>query len=154
GYRWLCAALNPAVLYEEAGRVESYNVMYADDQRQVVLQSTLWHPSLPYALSALTKDPRGADPTLIGAAVRTILPTQHPDGHWPNPDGSAGIWVWSVWPFLDGLCDFLRQNPVRSADRVSWISNEAVLIWRGSDRALSVWRILGQVARRGVAARP
>ena len=59
--------------------------------------------------------------------------------------------MWSVWPFLDGLCDFLRQTPVRSADQVSWISKEAVLIRRGSDRTLSVWRILVQVARHGIA---
>jgi hypothetical protein len=144
GFDWLQAHVQTVGLYDDSARTESYNVTYSDNDRPVTWQNAVWHPSLPYTLSALVRHPDGASSDLIGAAVNRILESQSSDGRWPNADGSADISVWSVWPFVDALSDFVRRSPVHNNDRITLLADNAILIRPGSASAGSlahlVWR--------------
>lgn len=141
GFHWLQTHVDTAAIYDDTARVESYNVSYIKGQRTVTWQNSVWHPSLPFVLAALVRHPAGADPNLIVAAVHKIVNSQSADGRWPNADGAAGISVWSVWPFIDALSDFLQKTPVRGADRVTWLSSNSIMIRRGSDASKSLARL-------------
>jgi hypothetical protein len=141
GFQWLQAQAYVSGAFDDSARIESYNISYSDDGHSVVWQNAIWHPSLPFILSALVRHPTGADPTLIGAVVERIIGFQSADGRWPNADGGDGISVWSVWPFVDALNDFIRVSPVRNADRVTILSADAILIRRGKDKSASLARL-------------
>ena len=140
GFEWLHGHLDTSVLHDSA-RVESYNVSYVDGERTSTWQNSVWHPSLPYALAALVRHPNGGDPALIAAAVQRIVSSQSSDGRWTNADGAAGISVWSVWPYLDALSDFVQKTPIRGTDRVTWLPTNSILIRRNGDRSISVARL-------------
>lgn len=142
GFDWLQAYVQTAGLYDDSARTESYNVTYQDDDHSVTWQNAVWHPSLPYALSALLRHPDGADSKLIATAVNRILESQSSDGRWPNVDGSAGISVWSVWPFVDALSDFVHRSPVRSDDLITLLSHNVILIRHGSASSGSLARLV------------
>ena len=142
GFNWLQAHVQTAGLYDDSARTESYNVTYQDNDRPVTWQNAVWHPSLPFALSALIRHPDGADSRLIATAVNRILKSQSTDGRWPNADGSAGISVWSVWPFVDALSDFVRRSPVHRDDRITLLSHNSILIRRGSASSASLARLV------------
>jgi Prenyltransferase and squalene oxidase repeat len=141
GFGWLQVNANTEGLYDDSARTESYNVSYNDGSQAVTWQNAVWHPSLPYTLSALVRHPDGGDPRLIRAAVSRILTSQSAEGRWPNADGSAGISVWSVWPFIDALSDFIHRSPVHSNDRITLLSESSILIRRGPDASASLARL-------------
>jgi hypothetical protein len=141
GFAWLPRHLDVNTIFDDAARVESYNVSYTTGDRTATWQNSIWHPGLPFALSALVRDPNGADLRLISAIVHKILSSQLEGGRWPNADGAAGISVWSVWPFVDALSDFARMIPIRNANRITWFSADSVLVRRKSDSAKSLLRL-------------
>lgn len=141
GFGWLQANANTTGLYDDSARIESYNVSYSDGSHTVTWQNAVWHPSLPYTLSALLRHPDGGEPRLIGAALNRIMTSQSEDGRWPNADGSAGISVWSVWPFIDALSDFIHRSPIHSADRITLLSESSILIRRGPEASVSLARL-------------
>jgi len=142
GYSWLTDNLLPASIFDDSARVETYNVAYNDTGGQVTWQNSIWHSGLPYALSALVRQPGGADGSLVAQSLRTILTSQLPDGRWPNADSAAGISVWAVWPFLDALADFMDRSPLRDDDRIWWITRESMLVTRGTDVGKSLRKLL------------
>jgi hypothetical protein len=152
GFTWLREHADTSTLYDDTARVETYNVSYSYEDHEVTWQNAIWHPSLPYALSALVRHPDGGDPRLIGGAVQKIVDSQSTDGRWPNADGAEGISVWSVWPFLDALSDFLRRTPIRNADRVTLLSPNSILIRRREDTSTSLAHLAWKSSSaRGIA---
>ena len=141
GFGWLQANANTAGLYDDSARIESYNISYNEGGRAVTWQNAVWHPSLPYTLSALIRHPDGGDPRLIGAAINRILTSQSADGRWPNVDGSSGIAVWSVWPFIDSLSDFIYKSQIHRDDRITLLPERSILIRRGPDVSVSLARL-------------
>jgi hypothetical protein len=141
GFAWLEQHARTDALFDENARVESYNVSYELAGERVVWQNSVWHPSLPYALAALVRHPDGPDPDQVGSAVNRIVIAQGPDGRWPNVDGSAEISIWSVWPFLDALSDFMSAEVLQPADEVTWISRDTVLVRRGDDAKRPIRRV-------------
>lgn len=146
GYEWLKETLDANVLVDAQARVESYNLTIDRDGKPFVWQNSVWHPSLPYALSALARDPSRSRSSLVAASTNTIVRGQQPEGNWPNADGAAGISIWSVWPYVEALSDLLRGSPLLKADRVVWITDDAVLIVRqdgpSASTPLLAWQLL------------
>ena len=57
-YDWLGLAFDPGVVHDDQARMESYNVVgVGSDGAPFTWQSTIWHPGLPFALSALVRQP-------------------------------------------------------------------------------------------------
>ncbi|SHN47111.1 prenyltransferase/squalene oxidase repeat-containing protein [Cryptosporangium aurantiacum] len=74
GYAWLAGNVRTSRIDDEDARTEEYNVSWAGEgSTGFTWQSTVWHPSLPYALSALTRAPDGVRLDLVAQSVRTIL---------------------------------------------------------------------------------
>jgi len=142
GYSWLADNLLATNIFDDSARVESYNVSYRESGTAVTWQNAIWHSGLPYALSALVRQPDGPDASLLSKSIETIVAGQLPDGRWPNADSAAGISVWAVWPFLDAFADVLHISPVRRGDQVRWITADTMLISRGSDRGKTLRKIV------------
>lgn len=140
------------MLYDEKARVESYNVSSGSAEDRTVWHNSVWHPSLPFALSALVRHPKGANNELISQTVNTILAGQLDQGQWPNTDGSAGISIWSVWPFLDSLADFLARTPIKASDTVLVPSSDTWMIRRRADKSQPLSKILASRRRRRLKA--
>jgi hypothetical protein len=138
GFEWLPAHVDTSAIFDDAARVESYNVNFTEDGRQIIWQNSVWHPGLPFALQALLRDPAGASLDIIGTAVRHIVRTQSDDGRWPNPDSAEGISVWSVWPFVDSLCDFKRIASIPGGSRLTWLTDDTMLIRRQAEKRRGV----------------
>jgi hypothetical protein len=129
-YEWLEANVrtDSDSISDDPARVEVFTVTRATNQHQIeVWTSTIWHHSLPLALSALVRHPTVPKPDLISAAVTTIINGQVPDGYWPG-DESGGVSVWSVWPFLEALSDIERYCVTRPGDMIGWISPDVVVV--------------------------
>lgn len=141
GFAWLQAHLDAGVIFDDKARVETYNVTYEEQSHQLTWQNSVWHPSLPFALSALIRHPEGADPGSLSGAINKIIAAQMADGRWANPDGSAGISIWSVWPFVESLSDLVHKSPLRPGDRITWLSKHSILICRGPDTGKSLARL-------------
>jgi hypothetical protein len=138
GFAWLEGQIDPDVLYDEAARLETYNVVYEQDGHVRTWQNAIWHASLPYALGALLRHPDGVEHRLVMPVVQKIVDAQLPDGRWPNADGAAGISVWAVWPFVEALTDFLNRSPAHHDDVMSWHSQGVVVITRARRGAASL----------------
>jgi hypothetical protein len=145
GYDWLQSGLRTDSIYDDAARVESYNVDYIANGQAITWQNAVWHHGLPFALSALVRHPDGVGTRLLSESIETIGSSQLSDGRWPNVDGTAGMSVWSVWPFLDALSDVVRYSPIRQGDLITWPTPDTIIIRRGPDRLHSLRRVL----RRG-----
>jgi hypothetical protein len=127
-YDWLESSVDVSSIYDDAARVENYNVTCESDEGHVTWHTSVWHPGLPFTVSALLCHPRGSRPSVICSAVQTILDSQLDDGHWPNLDGAAGISVWAVWPFLQALSDVANSPYTTRHDRITWISGDALVL--------------------------
>ncbi|GAA3395148.1 prenyltransferase/squalene oxidase repeat-containing protein [Cryptosporangium minutisporangium] len=135
GYAWLAGNVKTGRIHDEDARTEEYNVSLAEDNvKGFTWQSTVWHPGLPYALSALTRAPDGVRLDLVVQSVRTILATQSLDGRWPGGDSVASRSMWTVWPFLEALADVRRLVPGGSTDVLRVLSPSTVLLQRGRNR--------------------
>jgi hypothetical protein len=142
GYDWFQSHVNVDSVHDDAARVESYNLTRkAQRSRPVTFHSTVWHPGLPFAISALVRHPIHPDSRLISRAVTTLLANQQPDGQWPNPDSAAGVSVWSVWPFLDAIADIKQHNISRPGDLLTWFGSDTVVIQHGSARGTKVIKL-------------
>lgn len=150
GYTWLSTHLDPETVHDDRARVESYNVTKTTDEgRLLTWHSTVWHHGLPFAVSALVRQPHGASFDLLCRAVRTLVATQMHDGRWPAADSAAAFSVWSVWPFLEALSDVTSHSIFRNEDVLTWISPGVLLSQRGEDRELTVGRLLRRYRRKG-----
>jgi len=104
GYAWLTAHLDPTAVIDDQARVESYNLaQVGPDGKTKTWHSTIWHHGLPYAVSALVRQPEGLRYDLLYEAVNTIIASQQLDGRWPSLESAAAVSVWTVWPFLQAL---------------------------------------------------
>ncbi|WP_147287830.1 prenyltransferase/squalene oxidase repeat-containing protein [Nocardia pseudobrasiliensis] len=146
GYEWLTEYLDPNTIFDDASRVESYNITGTVDHRPVTWHGQIWHHGLPYAFSALMRHPRGAPPVAF-AALTTIVAEQLPDGHWPNIDGSATRSIWDVYPFLAAISDARTLTPLSGQERLDWLHDDIVLARRGKarDQRLETlgWKVRG-----------
>jgi hypothetical protein len=142
GYDWLQSHLDTSVVHDDAARVESYNLACKlASGAPVTFHSTVWHPSLPYSISALMRHPIGAEPSLLAGAIRTLIAKQLPDGRWPNPDSAASVSIWSVWPFLESIKDVTQYGLSRAGDQVTWYGADTVVVQRAHARGTSVLRL-------------
>jgi hypothetical protein len=141
GFEWLSTNVDTSTLFDDAARAESYNVTFTDDGRDLIWQNSIWHPGLPFALQALLRDPGGTNLSLVGAAVQRITQSQATNGRWPNPDSAEGISVWSVWPFVDALCDFRRIVSVPGGSRLTWLTEGTLVIRRDVDKRKGLPRL-------------
>lgn len=150
-YRWLEDHLQTDVIHDEAARVENYNVTGQTlEGRPITWLSSIWHPGLPFAVSALVRHPNGCRPDLLCSAVETIIDRQLGDGSWPSLDGAAGISVWAVWPFVQALSD-VEKIPIASIDaKITWISSNAIVVQRGDARAEAIGSLLRGSRRKAV----
>lgn len=153
GYAWLTQNLVTTRIHDDDARTEAYNVSYAGpDGAQVTWQNTVWHPGLPYALSALARAPGGAHLDLLAEGVQTLLATQQPDGRWPSGDSAASPSIWTVWPFLETFADVQRLVPSGSSDVLRVLSPNTVLLHRGRDRRRPLAAVLARAIGRKVGS--
>jgi hypothetical protein len=153
GHAWLVENLVTTRIYDDDARTEAYNVSYAgSDGTQVTWQNTVWHPGLPYALSALTRASGGAHLDVLAEGVQTLLATQQPDGRWPSADSAASPSIWTVWPFLEAFADVQRLVPSGSSDVLRILSPGTVLLHRGPDRRRPLAAVLARAVGRDVGS--
>jgi hypothetical protein len=149
GYAWLTEHLDPKSVHDNSARVESYNLSKdGPDGTALTWHSTVWHPGLPYAVSALIREPAGTRFDLLCRAIDTVVSKQLEDGRWPTADGAAAFSVWSVWPFLDALADFAVVPLVKRGDLLTLVTPGTLIAQREPDRNVSVARLLWR-SRRG-----
>jgi hypothetical protein len=149
GFGWLASHLNPTRVHDDHARLESYNVSRVDADGSIVMwQNTIWHHGLPFAVSALVRQPGTVRFDLIVTSVRTLITTQMDDGRWPSVDSSAAFSVWTVWPFLEALADVKACLPLRSGQVLTPLSTQAAIIQGGSDLDVAPQRLLGTVRWR------
>jgi hypothetical protein len=148
GYRWLEANIDPRRLHDDAARFESYNVnLVRADGSALTWVSALWHPGLPYAVSALARGPQGAAGPAFFRAVVTIIAAQRNDGRWPGTDSAAQASIWDVWPYLDALSDVMAGPLVRKGDALTLLAPGAVIVQREAVSGTDPVRILAVAAR-------
>lgn len=148
-YSWLVAVFDPTTIHDDDARIESYNVVSRTaDGSEVTWQSTIWHPGLPFALSALVRAPALKRFDLIASAVRTMAATQSAQGTWPGPDSSAAFSVWSVAPFLDALADVRRHLPLGDGLTLTPLSPYSAVVQGGPDASLAAERLITVSRRR------
>ncbi|MFI5781153.1 prenyltransferase/squalene oxidase repeat-containing protein [Nocardia sp. NPDC051570] len=133
GYEWLIDNLDPTTIFDNASRVESYNITGIVDDRSVTWHGQIWHHGLPYVFSALMRHPEGTPPAAFNA-LATIVRTQLPDGHWPNVDGSAPRSIWDVYPFIVAISDARTLTPFSGQERLDWLRDDTMLARRGKAR--------------------
>jgi hypothetical protein len=151
GYAWLTRTFDPAIVHDDHARTESYNVVgKGSDGSAVTWQSIIWHPGLPFALSALVRHPRAIRFDLVAAALHTMRTAHSAEGRWPNPDGSAALSVWSVAPFLEALADVRTHLPLGYGHVVTPLSRHAAIVQGGSDLDIAPSRLLVGVRRERV----
>jgi hypothetical protein len=149
GFAWLASHLNPARLHDDHARLESYNVSRMDaDGSTVMWENTIWHHGLPFAVSALVRQPGTVRFDLVVTAARTLITSQMDDGRWPSVDSSATFSVWTVWPFLETLADLRARLPLRSGQVLTPLSTQAAIVQGGSDLDVAPQRLLGAVRWR------
>jgi hypothetical protein len=146
---WLERHVQTDRLYDEAARVENYNISRDTDRGPLTWHASVWHPGLPFAVSALSRQPGHVDPDLLASAVQALVTSQLPAGHWPALDGSAGISMWSVWPFVQALADVLQHPPVSARARITWLTPDAFVVQERDGRD----ERLGALLRRSRRAR-
>lgn len=151
GYRWLEGKVQPRQLHDPDARMESYNVeACGPDGSTRTWVSVVWHPGLPFAVSALVRGPVGLASTAVFTAVRTIVAAQAQDGRWPGTDGAAQTSIWDVWPYLHALFDVLTQAQARAGDVLTLLTPGVVITQRAGQpdpvRALTVARRRRRVA--------
>ncbi|GIF01640.1 prenyltransferase/squalene oxidase repeat-containing protein [Paractinoplanes rishiriensis] len=161
GYAWLASHLNPATVHDDHARLETYAVTRAGADGSIVMwENAIWHHGLPFALSALVRQPGTVRFDLVVNSVRTLITTQLEDGRWPSVDSSAAFSVWTVGPFLEALADVRAFLPLHSGQVLTPLSAQAAIIQGGADldvppqRLLTAvrWRLRKQWLRRNWAA--
>ncbi|MBU2665979.1 terpene cyclase/mutase family protein [Actinoplanes bogorensis] len=157
GFVWLTSHLDPARVHDDHARLESYNVTRVSAGGSVVMwENTIWHHGLPFALSALVRQPGTVRFDLIAASVHTLGESQLEDGRWPGVDSSATFSVWTIWPFLEALADVKARLPLRSGQVLTPLSPQAAVVQGGRDLEIAPQRLLSVVrwrARRTWATR-
>ncbi|MGI5246730.1 hypothetical protein [Dactylosporangium sp. CA-139066] len=148
GYSWLIQRLDPHKLHDDEARYEVYNVDHTSANGTASpWVSTVWHPGLPYAVSALTRCADEAAGPLLFTAVNTLIRSQRGDGRWPGLDGVARLSVWDVWPYLDALHDVETMRLAHRGDVLVLLRPGAMLVQRPSVRALEPARLLAGARR-------
>jgi hypothetical protein len=147
-YDWIAQAFDPAIVHDDQARMESYNVVAAGaDGSEVTWQNAIWHPGLPFAVSALVRQPRAVRFDLIAAALHTMRTAHSAEGRWPSSDSSAALSVWSVAPFLDALADVRSHLPVGAGLVLTPLSPHAAVIQGGSELDVAPSRLLTGLRR-------
>ncbi|MEV6556473.1 prenyltransferase/squalene oxidase repeat-containing protein [Nocardia sp. NPDC051756] len=146
GFRWLTGHLNSTSIFDEASRVESYNITGNVDGRDVTWHGQVWHHGMPFALSALLRHPGGVPP-VTAAVLKTVMDSQLPDGHWPNIDSASGRSIWDVYPFVLSVMDARTVPFHRPGSRIDWLSDDAVVVRQGTTKNTPLAR-LGWSSRR------
>ncbi|MET7400527.1 prenyltransferase/squalene oxidase repeat-containing protein [Dactylosporangium sp. NPDC005572] len=148
GYAWLLQHLDPARLHDDEARYEVYNVTRTSaDGSASTWVSAVWHPGLPYAVSALTRHAGELAAPVLFTAVNTLLRGQRADGRWPGVDGAARLSMWDVWPYLDALHDVETMRLAHRGDRLVLLRPGAVLVQRPSVRSVPPARMLTRPRR-------
>jgi hypothetical protein len=145
-YAWLDGHSESTAIFDEASRVENYNVTIAVDEESHVFHSVLWHHGLPYIALALLRHPAGRRKRAADAII-TIMESQLADGHWPNIDGASGRSIWDVWPFLLALHEFSGGPPVPYESSVDWLDEDVAFVRYGQQYSRSLTASLWQARR-------
>ncbi|MBT8225296.1 MAG: hypothetical protein HKP61_07770 [Dactylosporangium sp.] len=145
--------LDPATVHDDDARVESYNVTGSTPtDHRITWHSTVWHPGLPYAVSALARRPSTSHTSALCRAVQTIVDAQLDDGRWPSTDGAATLSVWTIWPYIEALADVRFRSPVASGGLLTVVAPDAIILRTGAARERGVFRTVWRpLPRRGLA---